>query len=61
MMNVIPFKKKEDNRYKTNIHYRFGQAKALLTYILTNDSLTTIERTAIDKFIVNEDNIKENT
>jgi|TARA_R110000803_G_scaffold209605_1_gene279567 hypothetical protein len=60
-MNVIQFKKKEDDTYKTNIYYRFGQAKALLKYILTNDSLTTIERTSIDKFISNEDNIKENT
>jgi len=61
MNNVIQFKNKEDDRYKTNIYYRFGQAKALLNFMLDSDSLTSIERTAIDKWIVNEDNIKENT
>ena len=60
-MNVIPFKKKEDTTYKTNIYYRFGQAKALLNYVLTNDSLTTPQRIAIDNFIINDDKIKEST
>lgn len=52
---------KEDTTYKTNIYYRLGQAKALLNYVLTNDSLTTPQRIAIDTFIINDDKIKENT
>ena len=57
MNNVIHFKKKDD-AYKTNIYYRFGKAKALLNHVLNNDSLTTIERTAIKKFINSENKIK---
>ena len=52
---------KEDTTYKTNIYYRLGQAKALLNYVLTNDSLTTPQRIAIDTFIINDDKIKEST
>ena len=58
MNNVIHFKKKEDDAYKTNIYYRLGKAKALLNHVLNNDSLTTIERSAISNFINSENNIK---
>jgi len=61
MNNVIQFKKKEDDRYKTNIYYRFGQAKALLNFMLGSDSLTSIERTSIDKFFNKEKEISNDT
>ena len=45
MNNVIQFKKKEDDRYKTNIYYRFGQAKALLMEFPDSGSLMEQEST----------------
>jgi len=54
-MTVIPFKKKEEDKYKANPHYRLGIAYSILKRILNNYDLTSSDDESIKQYMSSED------
>ena len=60
-MTILPFKKKDEDEYKSNVWYRLGSAKAVFETLLKRDELTFSIKEFIRKWLAKEDRYdKEN-
>ena len=60
-MTILPFKKRDEDEYKSNVWYRLGSAKAVFETLLKKDELTFSIKEFIRKWLAKEDRYdKEN-
>jgi|TARA_Y100001938_G_scaffold150860_1_gene243907 hypothetical protein len=56
-MTILQFKRKEDERYKDNPHYRLGIAYTILETIIKDYDLTSSDKSRIKEFINRENKL----
>lgn len=54
-MTILPFKKKDEDEYKSNVWYRLGSAKAVFETLLKKDELTSNLKEFIRKWLAKEE------